>query len=263
MDPCPVRLQDFINSKLIPDTEKSGFIIKLSKSHLKPEMRQAFLGVLVDTIKGRFIIPNEKRMAIATLLQEALNKKSHCPVRLLEKITGNIASIHWAFGPLSRLMSMSIYTDMARAKSRWSSITLSDASIQDLLFWRDGFHHFNGFKPWEQTGFDSILYTDAAGSNLKNLGGWAGWTIANGRRIVAKGIWKGDIILDHSTTQELAAVFNSVRSFHKQFDFRGKRVLIKTDNQAVFFIHPCARHGETFHRKCCVWKPQRIRLKIL
>ena len=237
MDQCPVRLQHFVNSRLIPDTEKAGFIIKSSKSHLSPETRQTFLGVLVDTMRGCFIIPEEKRTVIALLLHEALNNKNSCPVQLLEKLTGNIAAIHWAFGQLSRLMSMSLYADMAKAKNRWSSIALSEASIQDLLFWKEGFDAFNGFKPlWEPTGFSHTFYTDAAGSNLKNFGGWAGWTESHGRKLIAKGIWTGDEILDHSTTQELSAVFHTIKSFNRNSELWGKRILVKTDNQAVFFI---------------------------
>ena len=88
----------------------------------------------------------------------------------------------------------------------------------------------------EPIGFHMTLHTDAAGISLKNFGGWAGWTYRNGKIIVAKGIWSGEIILDHSTTQEMFAIYNTVLSFNRLNELVGKRVLVKTDNQAVYFI---------------------------
>ena len=96
---------------------------------------------------------------------------------------------------------------------------------------------YNGFNPiWEPVGFHMTIYTDAAGLNLQNYGGWAGWSTFNGQRLVARGIWTGDLLFDHSTAQELMAVFNTIQSFNRGDELRGKRILIKTDNQAVFYI---------------------------
>ena len=238
-DASETALADFVQSHLLPDTEKAGFILNIAKSHLQPAPQQSFLGVFVDSIRGCYEIPPEKQAIIVSLIQQALNSRHSCPIRLLERITGNIASMHWAFGPLSRLMTMSIYADMNTAINRWASVSLSSTSVHDLNFWLCGFDVFNGFKPlWEPVGFHTTIYTDAAGLNLKNYGGWAGWTLdpESHTRLIAKGIWTGDLIVDHSTTQELWAVFNTIQSFNSGRALSGKRVLVKTDNQAVFFI---------------------------
>ena len=133
---------------------------------------------------------------------------------------------------------MSIYADINSASHSRAHIQLSETSVADLNFWLCGFDSYSGFKPlWEPTGFHLTVYTDAAGHNLKNFGGWAGWAAtSSGHRIIAKGIWTGDIIFDHSTMQELFAVYNTLLSFNRHSELAGKRILLKTDNQAVFYI---------------------------
>jgi len=232
-----VELSNFINNHVIPDTEYSGFLLNLEKSILIPSTRVKYLGMFIDTIRNCFEVPSEKREVVIKLLQSALASPHSCCVHTLEIIAGNLASMHWAFGPLSRLMTLSFYADIKRATRRYAHISLSENTINDLKFWLCGFDRYSGFNPiWEPVGFHMTIYTDAAGLNLQNYGGWAGWSTFNGQRLVARGIWTGDLLFDHSTAQELMAVFNTIQSFNRGDELRGKRILIKTDNQAVFYI---------------------------
>lgn len=231
-------LKTFVHTTILPDTESSGFILNMEKSVLVPSTRAKHLGMFIDTIRNCFEVPENKRNIIILLLQSALASSHHCCVHTLEIIAGNLASMHWAFGPLSRLMTLSFYADINSAPHKYSYIRLSDTTIEDMNFWLCGFDRYNGFNPiWQPVGFHMTIYTDAAGLNLENYGGWAGWSFSgNGQRIIARGIWTGAILLDHSTSQELMAVFNTLQSFNRHDELRGKRILIKTDNQAVFFI---------------------------
>jgi len=182
-----------------------------------------------------------------------LHNQYNCSVRSLEVLAGNLASMHWAFGRISRLMTMSFYNDINRAPSRYSFIRLSDDTIHDLNFWLCGFNHYNGFKPiWQPMGFHLKVYTDAAGINLKNFGGWAGWTRTQSGTIkIAKGIWTEAMSKDHSTLQEIVAVFNTIKSFNLHGELANKRVLVKTDNQAVFFIINKAGSRDQFVHQVC------------
>ena len=231
-------LQNFVHSTLLPDTASCGFLMNMKKSDLQPQTKQDYLGMFVDSVRGCYGVPMAKRNGIISLIQRVLQDKHDCSVHLLEILAGNIASMHWAFGRLSRLMTMSIYADINSASHSRAHIQLSETSVADLNFWLCGFDSYSGFKPlWEPTGFHLTVYTDAAGHNLKNFGGWAGWAAtSSGHRIIAKGIWTGDIIFDHSTMQELFAVYNTLLSFNRHSELAGKRILLKTDNQAVFYI---------------------------
>ena len=253
LDQSYSRLKAFVQNKLIPDTEKAGFLINFIKSILEPSTRQIFLGVFVNSIRGCYEIPEERKQKIISLIQKALENRKHCSVKILECITGHLASCHWAFGPLSRLMTMSLYADMNKVANNNNPIPLSEISVQDLNFWLCGFDRYNGFKPlWEPTGFHTTIYTDAAGISLQNYGGWAGWMDSgSGHRLIAKGIWSGDICFDHSTSQELFAVYNTILSFNQNSMLRDKRVLLKTDNQAIFFIiNKAGSRVEHVHELC-------------
>ena len=109
-------LKSFARDTLIPDTERSGFLFN-SKSDFEPKTRQVYLGMFVDTIRRCFEVPQAKRDILISLLQQSLANHRHCSVHLLEKLAGNLASMHWTFGPLSRLMTMSLYDNMKSASS--------------------------------------------------------------------------------------------------------------------------------------------------
>jgi hypothetical protein len=227
-----------------PDFAAGGFVVNYDKSVTVPTTRVKYLGMFIDTVRACFEVPTDKRETIVSLIQQVLHNHKHCSVFQLEKLAGNLAAMHWAFGNLARLMSMSLYAEIAKAPHRKSYVHICEVTVQDLNFWLVGFDRYNGFQPiWQPVGFHMTLCTDAAGVNLKNYGGWAGWTKDNGAIKVARGIWTdeqhrewGEHGADHSTYQELFAIFNVVRSFNKDAALAGKRVLVKTDNQAVFSI---------------------------
>jgi ribonuclease HI len=246
-------LQHLVNSLLVPDFILCGFILNMEKCHLNPMQRAEYLGMFIDTIRGCFEVPESKRQIIVNLIQRVLQDRYQCSVHLLEILAGNLASMHWAFGPLSRLMTMSIYTDINSSSHRNCSISLSETTVKDLNFWLCGFDRYNGFKPiWEPRGFNITIFTDAAGINLKFFGGWAGWTrTATGIIQIAKGVWSEAMTEEHSTMQELQAIYNTLQSFNPNNELAGKRILIKTDSQAVFFIINKAGSRDPFVHDLC------------
>jgi len=248
----PSVLNRFIHSMVLPDLKKCGIILNLIKSKLKPQQQGEYLGVLIDTIRRCLVVPSAKREKTISLIQQILKHRRHCSTHSLEILAGNLASMHWSFGRLSRLMTMSIYNDINRAPHRNAYISISDATIHDLNFWLCGFDRFNGFRPiWELVGFHITIYTDAAGINLKSYGGWAGWTAKDGHIQVARGNWSAAMTQEHSTMQELQAIYNTIQSFNKFNALNHKRVLIKTDNQAVFFIINKAGSRDLFVHQVC------------
>lgn len=193
--------------------------------------------MLIDTIRQCLVVPDLKRERLISQIQSALHNSTHCAFKSIEVLAGTLMSMHWAFGGLSRMMTLSLHADLkAAAGTRY--LCLSETSIQDLQFWLVGFDHYNGINPiWRPSGFDLTIFSDAAGRNLQNMGGWGGWTrTAAGIIKIAKGTWDESISNTHSTFQELQAIYNNVLSFNRSKELVGKRILIKTDNQAVFFI---------------------------
>jgi hypothetical protein len=178
------------NTTIRPDFQNGNFVLNDIKSLTKPEQLVKHLGFFIDSVRGCFGIPQNKRDSVVALLQNILAARTHCSYHALEQLAGNLASMHWAFGPISRLMTLSLYSDLAKFKNL-SYISLSDITITDLNFWLAGFDQWSGFRPiWQPVGFHMTIHTDAAGANLKNYGGWAGWSKEPyGTLAVAKGIW--------------------------------------------------------------------------
>lgn len=246
----PDILSERVSSTIVPDMRQCGLVINEEKSDMVPLQIRDYLGFFIDTVRRVIGVPSKKREKLIALIQNALDQSRNVLVHDLEIITGTLASMHWAFGSLSRMMTMNIYADIPRAepggkRNRFATVSLSDAAIEDLKFWLTGFDCYNGSHPiWQPREFHLTIHTDAAGVNTNNEGGWAGWTVDNDKNIiVARGIWTEEhhiewekIGVDHSTFQELFAIKNVIFSFNKDGQLRDKRIQIKTDNQGVYFI---------------------------
>ena len=233
------NLKNFVNLHLLPDTHNAGFILNMGKSKLEPSQHQEYLGMVINTVQRHFSTSSTRRDKIISLINSVLTNRKHCSIHSIEVVAGNLISVHWAFGRLARLMTMSLYQDInKRSALSKEFVCLSMASIHDLEWWLKCFNQYNGFRPmWQPPGFHMTFYTDAAGRNLQNFGGWAGWTKdMNGRVLIAKGVWSHDLSLEHSTLQELLAIFHVIRSFNNNKELDGKRIRIKTDNEGVTFI---------------------------
>jgi len=73
-----------------------------------------------------------------------LQYRQSCAFYLVEKLTGNLISVSWAFGPIARLMTMSLYNDLNNARLDGSQIYLSQTVVDDLSFWLWGITTFKG-----------------------------------------------------------------------------------------------------------------------
>ena len=192
---------------------------------------------------------------MVALLQKVIEARTRCSYHTLEQLAGNLASMHWAFGKLSRLMTMSLYADLAKLKNL-QYLTLSDTTVSDLRFWLVGFESWTGFRPiWQPVGFHMTIHTDATGLNLHSYGGWAGWAKDpyghTNPLLVAKGNWSQFDSAENSTFQELQAISNVILSFNRGSELVGKRILLHTDNQAVFFIlNKGGSRNATIHALC-------------
>lgn len=249
------KLAAFVAQVVIPDLENCGFLVNLAKSALQPQQQAKYLGMIIDTVAGCMRVIADKRQGILKMIKEALDHRLHCSVLLLQRITGNLISLHWAFGPISRLMTLSIYANINALGPEQGFVKLSATAIRDLTFWLTGFSTYEGFKQmWPPTAIKQTIefYSDAAGKSPNSFGGWGGWTTdPQGTIKVAKGIWgakEGDA---SSTLLELSAVWNIIRSFNCRGSWDGNNILVKTDNQGIFFIiNKAGSHVPEIHDIC-------------
>lgn len=232
---CSEELTRIMNRMVLADLRACGFIVNMKKTMTEPRQWVRYLGMIINTVQGCINVPEDKKIIIMQLLHQTLSSREKCNYHLLEVLTGNLISLHWAFGPIARMMTMSIYECM---KEKSYYIKLSEAAVQDIKFWITSFEIFDGYRPiWPNQGQQTVIYTDAAGNNAKSFGGWAGWSNTDGTMKIARGIWPDNTLTATSSAYiELTAIWNVIQSLNVDNELSGRRLLLKTDSQVVFHI---------------------------
>ena len=87
----------------------AGIILNREKSIWIPSQKGEFLGFNIDTTKMEFSVPSKKIEQLLSFLSEALNLKKW-DANFIARIAGKIISMGPALGPISRLMTRSLYT---------------------------------------------------------------------------------------------------------------------------------------------------------
>ena len=215
---------------VLDQLERLGFLVNREKSMPEPAQQFRYLGMLLDTARGIFRVPDDKRARVLAAVRSALVSR-RVKARALASVKGQLLALSWAFGPWSRLRTRGL-GHLIETRRAWSSrLQLSEDARDDLQFWLDYFDHFNGTRPlWTPTNVYSVIFCDAAGASPLSVGGWGAWTVLDGALRVARGGWDARTAAQGSTPQELRAVLNALRSFANPAGLSGHTVKVLTDN---------------------------------
>ncbi|KXZ57056.1 hypothetical protein GPECTOR_5000g1283 [Gonium pectorale] len=216
---------------VLAQLERLGLVVNREKSMLGPPARRfRYLGMIIDTERGTFVVPEDKRERVLTAIRNALSAH-RITARALASVKGQLLSMSWAFGPWSRLRTRGL-GQLIETRRSWSThLALSKDARADLRFWLAYFDHFNGTRAlWTPTQVYSIIHCDAAGRSAANIGGWGAWTVLNGELEVARGGWDGRTSTFGSTPQELRAILHALQSFDGPAGLGGHAVKVITDN---------------------------------
>ena len=126
--------------------ERLGFCVNRDKSMLgEPQQCVKYLGMLIDTKKGVFSVPEDKRACLLEGVRVALGSR-RSKARALASIKGQLLSMTWAFGPASRLFTRALGQAVESRRSWRSHVTLSEAAKEELQFWLRCFDCFSGTR---------------------------------------------------------------------------------------------------------------------
>ena len=215
-----------------------GFIVNIEKSQTTVGRRLRYLGMWVDTEKGTFFVPEEKRERFIKACQEILDHPEQLvPARTLASIKGQLLSMNWAFGGVVvRIFSRELDLNVIPAIPSWKdSVLPTKGCLETLEFWVRTFQLFDGSASiWPPTTFQTVIHTDAAGADEASLGGWGAWATEDRedtQQRIAKGRWASDDSSESSTFQELLAILLSLRAFHGPTkELAHQNVMIFTDS---------------------------------
>lgn len=112
-----------------------GYFLGLSKSTLIPSRFVRFLGVLVNSELGAFILPMDKKEKFALLREHILSKRT-VSVKTLQRLAGKISSFCIAV-PAPRLYAREIYR----------LVKVSGDLREEIHYWRF-LDSWEGYLPW-------------------------------------------------------------------------------------------------------------------
>ena len=208
------------------DLVRAGLIVNEAKSQWEPVRKLTWLGFEIDLEIGQLTVPEDKLVCLCELLQSLL-ERAFVPAKVLASAIGRIISMSLALGPVTRLMTRSLYT-VLNSKGSWcTQLQLSAEAKQELSFWLARVSQFNGQDLWPKPSAVRVVYSDASNT------GYGGYTVEHGGQI-ANGLWDKEEAQQSSTWRELRAVRMVLESFESQL--QNERVRWFTDNQNVVWI---------------------------
>lgn len=217
-----LRIRDEI---LVPLMQEMGWIRAIGKGCWEPAQIWNFLGLTIDTVEGKVLIPEEKLVRYIANIETILSKRQ-LPIRELASVAGKIVSVMRAFAPALIFLrsSFALIGSVTDGAEGWSTVVeLTAEARQDLIWVRDHLRSCNGRFAWRPAQI-VILATDAASSV-----GWGATLKCQGSPLLkAQGQWSQSDREQDIYILEMRAILNSIRAFKDKL--RGKRIQILTDN---------------------------------
>ena len=180
------------------DLAKAGLVEHSAKCTWEPTLKLKWLGFNLDLGVGQISVPEDKLYSLKTQLQVATNS-TQIKAKSLASITGKIISMSIAMGPVTRLMTRSMYALLNTRQFWYQYFPITDPVQAEISFWLQQLDTFNGQGIWHTPSTVRMVYADASST------GYAGYTVEHGCYI-AHGPWTAEEVTCSSTWRELRAV---------------------------------------------------------
>ena len=143
-------------------------------------------------------MPQEKISTLKVQLGRAVGAQG-LRARQLASIIGKVTSMSLAVGPISRLMTRSMYA-MLDCREYWcQTIPITEEARKELNFWLEQIDSISGQEIWHSPSAVRVVYSDASNT------GYGGFTVEHRCHIV-QGMWPEDEAKQSSTWREIRAV---------------------------------------------------------
>ena len=125
------------------ELESAGFVLNQEKSLWIPSKSVEWLGFNIDLAIGEFSVPPSKLEVLKSQLH-AVVEAPRVPARQLASVIGKIMSMSLALGPVTRLMTRSLYFVLNQRTAWCQSLVITPEASQELTFWLREIAKFNG-----------------------------------------------------------------------------------------------------------------------
>lgn len=188
-----------------------GWALSPDKSVTIPSQRLEYLGFILDTTEKPVLrIPPAKRQSLChSIARLIFRPQQPTTKRTLSQVLGSCVHMTRAWLP-SKLLLHEAYRLLNTAPYWESKIFLTTRVLQDLRWWFDSLHHFDGGQLLEPSPPDLTIDTDASPT------GWgAVLYLKSGQQVQAAGHWTKTLSGCSNNVRELTAVHKALQSFVK------------------------------------------------
>lgn len=211
-----------------------GFHINYDKSSLEPKTWCEFLGFIVDScgVNGKPIlkVPKHKIKKIRKDITRAL-AKPNIRARQLARLAGQCIAVCRAIFP-GKLKLRSVYR-LLKSRASWdSNLTWSEDCVNDLKWWIDALHSWNG----------QVILNGQIQGQIETDASQTGW----GAKFVdmeASGVWDTRTSYKSSNFRELLTILLALKSFRHVI--KNKHIQILSDNiTAIAYLNHMGGPGK-------------------
>ena len=171
-----------ISNLVQEDLSNSGFVCNMVKSQWLPGQVGEHLGFVVNFKDGTFSV-TEKRKSKSMSKLEFISRVSQPTARAKPSLAGCIISMLLGVGPMARLRTCAMYSDIREASSWDQLVNLSSETLAEIEFWLTRFDKYNGFPIWPTSRVVDVLSSSDASDFA-----WGGYLVKIGKNI-AKGVF--------------------------------------------------------------------------
>lgn len=229
---------------------RAGYFISLKKCELIPTTSLVFLGIICDSDKGRFEVPEDKLSKLEAILTDAITSRS-ITFQMLEKLVGKCTSLSVAV-PVAALYTHHMYKSLAtfqRRGGRKPSMEIEIPSNSGLMFelqrWLEVRMHFNGAS-WYRAEHKHLALTGASDASS---GGWGGLIRSPGQPVFkAGGDFPAQVAQQHINVQEGYALQQTLHLFSddQPAQLAGSTLISDVDSKVLHDAFKKGRASNTF-----------------
>ena len=125
-----------VSEQIQQDLARAGFIVNEAKSQWTPTRSVIWLGFQINLALGQLTVSEAKLQSLLGQIHKAKENQS-IPARVLASVIGKIIAMSLALGPVTRLMTCSLYAVLNSRLSWWQQLTLSVEAKDELVFWEN------------------------------------------------------------------------------------------------------------------------------
>ena len=120
-----------------------------------------WLGFQIDLCEGEFKVLPGKLDRLKVQLRD-LEVEQSASTRFLASLIGKIMSMSLALGPVTWLMTRSLYA-VLNSKPAWcQKLVLTPEALMEVRFWVGEMENFNGQHIWPRPSAVRLVYSDAS-----------------------------------------------------------------------------------------------------